>query len=55
MDIGHYTQIVWADTTKIGCGKIRYTDSNGSIRLYLICNYGPSGNYDGEPIYKIKK
>lgn len=55
MKTGHYTQIVWADTTKIGCGKIRYTDSKGWIALYLVCNYGPTGNYINKPIYKIKK
>ncbi|XP_011871193.1 PREDICTED: venom allergen 3-like [Vollenhovia emeryi] len=51
----HYTQIVWANTTKIGCGIIKYTKSNGWNTKYLVCNYGESGNWIGEKIYEIKK
>ena len=27
--IGHYTQLGWADTREVGCGYIKYLDSNG--------------------------
>lgn len=37
--IGHYTQIVWATTNKIGCG---YADCNGTA--FHVCDYGPGGN-----------
>ncbi|XP_071570684.1 venom allergen 3-like [Temnothorax nylanderi] len=54
-EVGHYTQIVWADTTKIGCGRIKYKEPNGWTMHYLVCNYGPTGNVIGKKIYEIKK
>ncbi|XP_011871305.1 PREDICTED: venom allergen 3-like [Vollenhovia emeryi] len=50
---GHYTQIVWADTTKIGCGRIKYQENGWNVH-YLVCNYGKSGNWIGERIYEAK-
>ncbi|KAL1220716.1 Pathogenesis-related protein PR-1 [Cardamine amara subsp. amara] len=41
---GHYTQIVWRDSTKVGCARVDC--SNGGI--YVICVYNPPGNYEGE-------
>ena len=29
--IGHYTQIVWAETSEVGCGYIRFTDVEGTV------------------------
>nr|QEA69430.1 venom allergen [Scolopendra subspinipes] len=46
--IGHYTQMVWANTEALGCGLVTASDKN----TYIFCQYGPSGNYPGEPIYK---
>lgn len=37
--VGHYTQMVWAETAKIGCG---YAQCGGTH--YYVCNYGPAGN-----------
>lgn len=39
--IGHYTQIAWADTNRIGCG-FSYYSSNGQYTRYYVCNYGPT-------------
>lgn len=41
-DAGHYTQIVWQDTTQIGC-------ATGSCKgkLIVVCNYDPPGNFLG--------
>ncbi|XP_053971090.1 venom allergen 3-like [Hylaeus volcanicus] len=50
-DVGHYTQLVWADSYKIGCGKIIYQDGQWNT-YYLVCNYGPAGNYINSPIYQ---
>ena len=45
---GHYTQMVWKDTTEIGAGKavIQAGDRKGS--LFVVCNYNPRGNIVGE-------
>jgi len=55
VNTGHYTQVIWAGTTKIGCGRIIYKESNGWTSEYLACNYGPSGNFQGQPIYEVRK
>lgn len=51
-DIGHYTQLVWATTDKIGCGLTQYRDEDGDLVNNLVCNYGEGGNVSGKPIYK---
>ncbi|XP_063417369.1 cysteine-rich secretory protein LCCL domain-containing 2-like [Mytilus trossulus] len=58
---GHYTQMIWAATTKIGCGVAtcsQFTSSDGDDMSgfdgykYLVCNYYQAGNFPGEPPYK---
>jgi hypothetical protein len=44
-DVGHYTQLVWPTTTRVGCA-IYSTDWD-----YLICRYTPPGNEDGKPVF----
>lgn len=44
---GHYTQIVWRNTTKVGCGIA--VNPNG--KYILVCNYDPPGNFNNEPAY----
>ncbi len=41
--VGHYTQVVWSRTTSVGCG-IGY----GCGNMFLVCNYDPAGNMNGE-------
>ncbi|KAK4749225.1 hypothetical protein SAY87_026674 [Trapa incisa] len=41
---GHYTQVVWQDSTKLGCATVKCF--NGG--MYAICNYDPPGNYTDE-------
>lgn len=43
---GHYTQIVWKNTTEVGCAKVI---CNGSVTW--VCNYSPPGNYIGQKPY----
>ncbi|XP_067209491.1 venom allergen 3-like isoform X2 [Linepithema humile] len=52
--ISHYTQLVWANTTKVGCGRIKFKHGDWN-KHYLVCNYGPTGNVRGGRIYEIKK
>ena len=44
-DVGHYTQMVTRNSTRIGCAirSSRQWD-------YLVCHYDPSGNIDGRPV-----
>jgi len=50
-DIGHYSQLVWADTDKVGCGATSYKDGRWFATLYT-CNYGPNGNFIRGQMYK---
>ena len=49
---GHYTQMVWAKTNKVGCGSIAWKEG-AFIKQYLVCNYGPAGNTLRQPMYQI--
>ena len=48
--IGHYSQVVWADVEKIGCGIVKY---NGGI--LVGCQYYPQGNYRSRKMYEEGK
>ncbi|KAM3173476.1 hypothetical protein ACTXT7_012428 [Hymenolepis weldensis] len=37
---GHYTQLVWANTTDVGCGVSKCSFS-GFNAIFVVCNYGP--------------
>jgi pathogenesis-related protein 1 len=46
---GHYTQIVWRTTQKLGCA---IGDCpNLTYRSSIVCNYGPGGNINGQRPY----
>jgi len=48
---GHYTQMIWKDTTEIGCAKATYTTGNYKGGTIIVCRYNPQGNYVGEKPY----
>jgi uncharacterized protein YkwD len=43
---GHYTQMMWSATTKIGCGT-----APGPRYQITSCRYSPPGNFDGQLAY----
>ena len=54
-ECGHYTQVVWRDSTELGCGMANCTANNpfggsGAWQLW-VCNYNPPGNYVGMKPY----
>ncbi|HEX6374302.1 MAG TPA: CAP domain-containing protein [Allosphingosinicella sp.] len=44
-DVGHYTQMIWKGTSRVGCAvqKSRKWD-------FLVCRYGPPGNVVGQRV-----
>ena len=49
---GHYTQIVWADTTRIGCATVYCAMIQTLWEGYFtVGNYAPPGNYNNERPY----
>ncbi|CAG9795160.1 unnamed protein product [Diatraea saccharalis] len=50
----YFTQLIWADTDKVGCGKARFfVENKNKIIERLICNFAPKGNNHGKPVYAI--
>nr|AAD31839.1 ancylostoma-secreted protein 1 precursor [Ancylostoma caninum] len=48
MQIGHYTQMAWDTTYKLGCAVVFCNDFT-----FGVCQYGPGGNYMGHVIYTM--
>jgi Cysteine-rich secretory protein family len=44
-DVGHYTQIIWPTTTRVGCALATNARAD-----YLVCHYSPAGNVGGRPV-----
>jgi pathogenesis-related protein 1 len=45
---GHYTQVVWRDTRKVGCAVAVCADTKQQI---WVCQYQPAGNWVGKKPY----
>ena len=44
-DVGHYTQMIWPTTTRVGCA------TASTVRTdYLVCRYSGKGNIDGRTV-----
>ncbi len=54
---GHYTQIVWATTTGVGCAASSCTTNSpfgtfaNGLWDFEVCDYSPPGNVNGNPPY----
>ncbi|XGW22766.1 hypothetical protein V3C99_005188 [Haemonchus contortus] len=46
--VGHYTQVVWQWSSKIGCAVEWCSDMT-----FVACEYDSAGNYLGMPIYEV--
>ncbi len=44
LDMGHYTQMIWKNTTHVGAGYAQCP----SGAIIVVANYNPPGNYIGE-------
>ncbi|WP_233221966.1 CAP domain-containing protein [Allosphingosinicella deserti] len=42
-DVGHYTQVMWRDTGRVGCALTETADNE-----ILVCRYLTAGNVEGE-------
>ncbi|RCN40900.1 SCP-like protein [Ancylostoma caninum] len=49
IQIGHYTQMVWAETDKVGCG-IQHCPG---VQTLVVCNYLKGGNVMNRKIYEL--
>ncbi|KAK9080140.1 hypothetical protein SSX86_001815 [Deinandra increscens subsp. villosa] len=45
---GHYTQVVWRNSVKLGCARVQCTNNGW---WFVICSYSPRGNYVGQSPY----
>ena len=46
--VGHYTQLVWGPTSRIGCGKIVHKPKSGPNKWgsqIFVCDYGIGGRF----------
>jgi pathogenesis-related protein 1 len=46
-DVGHYTQLVWKNTKRVGMGIAKSKDG----KIFIVANYYPAGNYIGQRPY----
>ncbi|KAH7936158.1 hypothetical protein HPB52_019299 [Rhipicephalus sanguineus] len=52
---GHFTQLVWAETSFVGCGFVEYSVVNATrlpYMQYYVCNYAATGNVFKRPLYR---
>ncbi|CAD5222687.1 unnamed protein product [Bursaphelenchus okinawaensis] len=58
--VGHFTQLVWAKTARLGCGvahcdEILNMDTHFNHGYVVVCKYHPPGNYKRKALYKQGK
>lgn len=50
---GHYTQVVWRDTLRVGCAAVACESGMANFRAgtLVVCEYDPPGNVSGRRPY----
>ncbi len=48
METGHFTQVVWLDTTQVGCGMVQCKGND-----IWVCQYESPGNWEGQFRQKV--
>ncbi|XP_037375752.1 cysteine-rich secretory protein 2-like [Talpa occidentalis] len=41
--VGHYTQLVWYSSYRVGCG-VAYCPNQADLKYFYVCQYCPAGN-----------
>jgi uncharacterized protein YkwD len=44
---GHFTQIVWKSSKRLGCAFVECNGMHGTPGKFLVCEYSPAGNVIG--------
>ncbi len=48
---GHYTQIIWKNSTQLGCGSSNVETGRFEGGIIVVCRYSPPGNWIGQQPY----
>jgi uncharacterized protein YkwD len=49
---GHFTQMVWKSSKKLGCAFVLCDGKNGTPGYFLVCEYSPHGNITNRGYFK---
>ena len=52
-EVGHFTQLVWKSTTRVGCAQVFAKTAKGGV--YTVCNYMKPGNEIGQFRQNVKR
>lgn len=53
--IGHYTQVMWAKSYRIGCAYVTSKSPKYQVQGWIVCNYGVGGNYLNQKVFTAGK
>lgn len=50
-ETGHFTALIWAKTTHLGCARALDRPTQQEFTMHITCNYSPQGNIYYTPMY----